>query len=121
MAAIVDVYDAITADRCYHKGEEPPVVLKLLMKWSKTHFNPVLVQRFVQTVGIYPAGCLVLPSNHILAKVVEVEDNILKPAVETLLDTRKRAFVTPEILNLSELPELKIVSAESYEKWNINP
>jgi len=121
MAAIVDVYDAITADRCYHKGEEPPVVLKLLMKWSKTHFNPMLVQRFVQTVGIYPAGCLVLLSNNRLAKVIEVVDDLLKPRVETLLDTKKRSYVSPQVVDLSKESDITIVSAESYEKWNLKP
>ncbi len=119
MSAIVDVYDAITANRCYHKGEEPSVVLKLLMKWSKTHFNPDLVQKFIQSVGIYPAGSLVLLNNHHLAKVLEVDSNMLKPTVEIFLDTKKRAYITPEVVNLTETQKLKIISAESYEKWNI--
>lgn len=34
MSAIVDVYDALTADRCYHVGKEPSVVLKLWVKWD---------------------------------------------------------------------------------------
>ncbi|MFK5891631.1 MAG: HD-GYP domain-containing protein [Pseudomonadota bacterium] len=119
MSAIVDVYDAITANRCYHKGEEPSVVLKLLMKWSKTHFNPELVQKFIQSVGIYPAGSLVLLNNHQLAKVLEVDNNILKPTVEVFLDTKKRAHISPKIINLSEMQQLKIISAESFEKWNV--
>lgn len=24
MAAVVDIYDAMTSDRCYHKGDRPP-------------------------------------------------------------------------------------------------
>ncbi len=31
MSAIVDVYDALTADRCYHKGKDPSVVLKRML------------------------------------------------------------------------------------------
>ena len=119
MSAIVDVYDAITANRCYHKGEEPSVVLKLLMKWSKTHFNPELVQKFIQSVGIYPAGSLVLLNNHHLAKVIEVDHNILKPTVEVFLDTKKRAYLAPEVIDLAKTEKLKIISAESFEKWNI--
>jgi len=40
MASIVDVYDAITSDRCYHKGMEPTVALRKMFEWSKFHFNP---------------------------------------------------------------------------------
>jgi putative nucleotidyltransferase with HDIG domain len=119
MSTIVDVYDAITADRCYHKGKEPSVVLKLLMKWSKTHFNPELVQKFIQSVGIYPAGSLVMLNNYHLAKVIDVDKNMLKPTVEIFLDTKKRSYINPNVVNLSEAKQLNIVSSESYEKWNI--
>jgi HD-GYP domain-containing protein (c-di-GMP phosphodiesterase class II) len=42
MAAIVDVYDAITADRCYHKGMPAAEALCKMYEWSKFHFNPTL-------------------------------------------------------------------------------
>jgi len=119
MSSIVDVYDAITANRCYHKGEEPSVVLKLLMKWSKTHFNPELVQKFIQSVGIYPAGSLVMLNNYHLAKVIDVDKNLLKPTVEIFLDTKKQSYINLKVVNLSEIEQLKIVSAESFEKWNV--
>ncbi len=121
MSAIVDVYDALTANRCYHKGQEPSVVLKLLMQRSEGHFNPDLVQNFVQTVGIYPAGSLVLLNNGYLAKVLDIEDNILKPIVEAFLHAEKRTYITPKIINLKNENKLKILTAESYEKWNIEP
>jgi len=119
MSAITDVYDALTTDRCYHKGKEPSEVLKLLLKWSGSHFNPKLVQKFIQSVGIYPAGSLVLLSNHYLAKVIDVNANMLKPEVELFLHTKKRSYVPRKIINLSEHSDIKIVSIESYTKWNV--
>ena len=59
MGAIVDVYDAITSNRVYHKGMAPTDALKKLLEWSKFHFNPELVQSFIRTIGIYPSGSLV--------------------------------------------------------------
>ncbi|MDP2805881.1 MAG: HD-GYP domain-containing protein, partial [Gallionellaceae bacterium] len=59
MIAIVDVYDAITSIRVYHKGMPPTEALKKLFEWGGTHFNPSLVQAFIKGVGIYPAGSLV--------------------------------------------------------------
>jgi putative nucleotidyltransferase with HDIG domain len=38
MAAIVDVYDALTSDRCYHKGMPPTDALRKIYEWSKFHF-----------------------------------------------------------------------------------
>ena len=56
MAAIVDVYDAITADRCYHKGMPAAEALRKIYEWSKFHFNPAFAQEFMRCVGIYPVG-----------------------------------------------------------------
>jgi HD-GYP domain-containing protein (c-di-GMP phosphodiesterase class II) len=36
MAAIVDVYDAITADRCYHKGMPAAEALCKMYEWSNS-------------------------------------------------------------------------------------
>ncbi len=121
MAAIVDVYDAITANRCYHKGKEPSVVLKLLMQWSGGHFDPLLVQKFIQAVGIYPPGTLVLLNNGLLSKVMEADGNILKPIVECFFRVKDRSYITPEIINLAKSPMIKIASVESYAQWNLTP
>lgn len=119
MSAIVDVYDALTADRCYHVGKEPSEVLKLLVKWSGTHFNPSLVRQFIQSVGIYPAGSLVMLSNHYLAKVIDINENMLKPVVEVFLNAKNRSYVPRKIVDLSKLEKIKILKVESYEKWNV--
>ena len=121
MSAIVDVYDALTADRCYHKGKEPSDALKFLLNGAGAHFNPDLVQKFIQSVGIYPVGCLVLLSNDYLAQVIENKDNLLKPVVEIFLNTKNRSYVPREVVDLSNEAELKIKSVESYEEWNIKP
>ena len=71
MAAIVDVYDAITSDRVYHKGMAPTEALRKLYEWSKFHFNPELVHAFVKVIGIYPVGTLVRMESGRLAVVVE--------------------------------------------------
>jgi HD-GYP domain-containing protein (c-di-GMP phosphodiesterase class II) len=40
MAAIVDVYDAITADRCYHKGMPAAEALRKMWEWSSCPLRP---------------------------------------------------------------------------------
>lgn len=119
MAAITDVYDALTADRCYHVGKEPSEVLKLLLKWSGSHFNPELVQKFIQSVGIYPPSSLVLLNNGYLAKVIDIHDNMLKPEVEILRHAKTGKTVKNQTINLTEHPNIKIMSVESYAKWDV--
>lgn len=60
ITAIVDIYDAMTSDRVYHKGKPAHEVLQLLYRLSlEGHLDPTLVQRFIQVVGVYPVGSVV--------------------------------------------------------------
>ena len=61
IAAIVDIYDAVTSDRCYHKGKTPHDTLQMLYQLGiQGHVDGALVQQFVQVVGVYPVGSCVL-------------------------------------------------------------
>jgi len=125
MAAIVDVYDAITADRCYHKGLPAHEALRKLFEWSKFHFDPVLVHHFVRAVGIYPVGTLVMLESGRIGLVMEQADgNLLQPVVRVFFDSRGKLYVTPREVDLAK-PEGhggadKIVSSEVPEKWGID-
>ncbi len=126
MAAIVDVYDAITSDRCYHKGMTPTDALRKIFEWSKFHFNPVLVQAFMRTIGIYPVGTLVLLESGRLGVVVEQsETNLLQPKVKVFYSTKSQTYIPPQEVDLSRAMGKggadKIVSHELAEKWKIDP
>jgi putative nucleotidyltransferase with HDIG domain len=122
MAAIVDVYEALTSTRPYRAAMEPSLALQRIFGW-KNQFNNELVQRFIQCVGIYPVGTLVRLESGMVAIVVEANPaNLLRPVVRVVLDTRRDMIVTPRDLNLAK-PTVKdrIVSAESAARWKINP
>jgi HD-GYP domain-containing protein (c-di-GMP phosphodiesterase class II) len=126
MAAIVDVYDAITADRCYHKGMGAAEALRKIYEWSKFHFNPQQVHSFMRCVGIYPVGTLVLLESGRLAVVVEPhETNLLAPKVNVFFSTRSNTYIKPQEVDLSKPLGAgggdKIVSHESPEKWQVDP
>lgn len=126
MAAIVDVYDAITADRCYHKGMAPTDALRKIFEWSKYHFDPQLVQAFMRCVGIYPVGTLVLLESGKLGVVIEQHDsNLLTPKIKVMFSSKSNTYLPPEILDLSRPLGFgggdKIVRHEAPEKWGINP
>ena len=60
ITAIVDIYDAMTSDRCYHKGQPAHQALQFLYRLSlEGHLDSTLVQRFIQVVGVYPVGSVV--------------------------------------------------------------
>ena len=121
MAAIIDVYEALTSTRPYRSAMEPSQALQRIFGWNK-QFNNELVQRFIQCVGIYPVGTLVRLESGMVAIVVEANPaNLLRPTVRVVLDTRRDMIVTPRDLNLAK-PTVKdrIVSAESAARWKIN-
>jgi HD-GYP domain-containing protein (c-di-GMP phosphodiesterase class II) len=126
MAAIVDVYDAITSDRIYHKGLPAAEALRKIYEWSKFHFNPVFSQEFVRCIGIYPVGTLVLLESGRLAVVVEPhESSLLTPKVNVFFNTRSQTYITPETVDLSRPVGHgggdKIVRHELPEKWQVDP
>lgn len=126
MAAIVDVYDAITADRCYHKGMPAADALRKLYEWSKFHFNPAFVQEFMRCVGIYPVGTMVLLESGRLGVVVEAhETNLLAPKVNVFFHTKRDMYIKPETVDLSRALGFgggdKIVRHEAPEKWKVDP
>lgn len=103
MASIVDVYDAITSDRAYHRGVEPSEALRKLLEWSSHHFEPKLVHQFIRCVGIYPVGTLVrLSSDRVAAVVESSREGLLNPVVRVCFDLRRQRSVTPFDLNLSD-------------------
>lgn len=121
MAAIVDVYDAISSERVYHRGMEPTQALRKLLEWSDHHFDPALVQSFIRAIGIYPTGSLVRLDSSRLGVVVEQhEDNLLEPVVRVFYHAGKQYYIPPETIDLSKSQD-RITGFESYEKWNIDP
>lgn len=123
MAAICDVYDAITSDRVYHKGMPPSEAVRKIFEWSKFHFNPTLVQMFVRCIGIYPVGSLVMLESGVLAVVVDQQEGkLLQPQVRVVFDTNANCYLPPKDLDLAR-PGCAdhIVSREIDERWGIDP
>ena len=120
MAAIVDVYDAITSDRIYHKGMQPTDALRKIFEWSKFHFNRKLVHNFIHCVGIYPSGTLVkLESGRIAVVVEQLEGDALHPTVRVVVE-KGGVRTEPRDLDLKQAGD-KIVDTASPKEWKIDP
>ncbi len=126
MAAIVDVYDAMTSNRCYQKGILPTKALKRLFEWSEFYFNKDLVQQFIRCVGIYPVGTLVRLTSGLLAVVLKHnQKNLLYPVVRIVYDTKKGKNIIPYDIDLSQLlyngDTDRVICHELPHKWDIKP
>jgi putative nucleotidyltransferase with HDIG domain len=125
MAAICDVYDAITSDRVYHKGMAPHEALRKIFEWSKFHFDPALVQQFLRAIGIYPVGTLVMLESGRIGVVLEQSTaNLLHPLVRVFYDSRRRQYLPPQEIDLSRPLGHgggdKITGHEIADRWGID-
>lgn len=108
MASVVDVYDAITANRVYHKGLTPSSGFKRLLEWAGPHLDTQYVHGFIKAMGIYPIGSLVELNNGLLAIVQEETKISMKPVVRTLYDTNRGDYCRQRRIDLSNSPEHSI-------------
>ncbi|MCO6058776.1 HD-GYP domain-containing protein [Pseudomonas sp. MOB-449] len=116
MGAICDVYDAITSDRPYKKGWSPAEALRKMAEWTRGHFDPLLFQAFVKSVGIYPTGSLVRLESGRLGVVLEQHPtSLLTPRVKVFFSALSRVPIPQEVVDLSRGD--RILSRESPEEW----
>ena len=126
MAAIVDIYDALTSERCYKNAMPPTEALRKLFEWSADYLNRELVEKFIAHLGIYPVGSVVRLKSGFIAVVIDHgERGLLYPRVRAVYDTRNQTPVSPFNIDLSKRPANfhsdEIVGYESPERWNLQP
>ncbi len=107
LASIVDVYDAITSDRCYHDGMSPYKALQNIYSWTSDHFAKEYVEGFMSCMGIYPVGTIVMLNDGQTAIVIATTAKTkLRPMVMLVKDSKGVFYKQRKIYNLSS------------QKWN---
>src|SRR5437867_13295430 len=90
---LADCFDAMAAHRSYRKTPFTPYeALHLMLIANKEKFDPLLIKAFVNTVGMYPAGTVVLLDTNEIGVVTEHNSqDIFRPKVKIVADRdRKR-------------------------------
>lgn len=116
IAAIVDVYDALTSDRCYRKAVSPFYALQILMRDSAYKLDLNLTSKFIQNVAAYPNGTGVFLSDGSYGIVKKQNRSMpLRPVVRIIEDENGKA-VTPYDLDLMEALNFTIREPECDER-----
>jgi HD-GYP domain-containing protein (c-di-GMP phosphodiesterase class II) len=77
---IADFYDAITAPRIYRKSYmSPDKALGLMLKDSGTMFDPILLKVFINMLGVYPIGTVLVFNDTELGLVAHAPDEDVDP------------------------------------------
>jgi len=120
MAAVCDVYDAISSGRPYKIAWDPAESMRHMAEWTDGHFDPLVFHAFVKCIGIYPVGSLVrLSSERIGVVVGQSATSLLTPQVKVFFSTRRNIRMPPEIVDLSAAGCSETIEArEDPAKWN---
>ncbi|MCP3669550.1 MAG: DUF3391 domain-containing protein [Gammaproteobacteria bacterium] len=108
IAGISDSYDAMTSRRPYSDAGplNPHEAIADLYELRDSKFQSELVEQFIQTVGLYPAGSLVELNTGQIGVVVEINPlRRLRPKLLLLLDENKTQYKEFDHLDLSETDE----------------
>ncbi|MDR2947284.1 MAG: HD-GYP domain-containing protein [Candidatus Adiutrix sp.] len=106
VCGLSDVYDALTSDRVYHKGRSPHEALKFIYGLRGVHFEADWVDRFVQSVGIYPPGTVVQLNTDHVAVVMDINQAALHaPLVKIIADPAGMISSRPKLVNLADQAE----------------
>ncbi|WP_108095385.1 HD-GYP domain-containing protein [Pseudomonas sp. GV071] len=120
MGAVCDVYDAITSNRPYKSGWDPAESIRKMAEWSKGHFDQVIFQAFVKSVGIYPTGSLVrLESGRLGIVMDQHATSLLTPRVKVFFMAKSKTPIQQQVIDLAKLVgREKIIGREAPEDWN---
>ncbi len=106
LCSIADVYDAMRSQRTYQQAFPTERILEVLKRADGRQFDQHLVRRFVQLIGIYPAGNLVRLNTGEVAVVRQAHaPDPYRPHVRVLIDREGRRLDATYELNLWEAAE----------------
>jgi putative nucleotidyltransferase with HDIG domain len=110
IVTIADCYDAMTSSRVYRREPmSPSKALNLMLSKSGKSFDAILLKLFVNCVGIFPIGSLVMLESNELAVVLKPavdKTNAERPFVKVIADPQGNPVDQGHELDLTEKDDL---------------
>ena len=103
LCGIADAYDAMRSQRVYQEAFPTDRILAVLQRNDGKQFDQNLIRRFVQLVGIYPAGNLVrLTTGEVAVVLKTYAPDPYRPRVRLLMDRAGAKVARVREINLWE-------------------
>lgn len=123
IVAIADSFDALSSGRVYIKRQiTPEEVLRKMMYQMTVKFDAFLLKLFINIIGIYPPGTMVMLSSDELAVVSKTNSGNLSRPVVKIIGNKEGTFeeYIETDLSTSENADKKIVRIIDPEKYDID-
>ena len=103
IVSVVDAFEAMVSQKSYRNSMIGYQAMKNLLSDNSRRFDPHILKAFIQTMGIYPIGSIILLNNGAMARVTEVHGNAhLRPKIEILMDENEKTGEGKQIDLLKE-------------------
>lgn len=120
IVSIVDTYDSVTSGVHGKEKISADEALKCIYSWRECLFDALLVEKFIQCIGIYPLGSVVeLRSGQIGIVISSQPDMRLFPKVMLILDADGNPVEPPKMMNLALFKE-RLETHDFEVKWLVN-
>jgi HD-GYP domain-containing protein (c-di-GMP phosphodiesterase class II) len=122
MIAICDIFDALTSSRCYKQGYAQVKAFSILRSLGQSnHLDLMLVDKFIQCMGVYPVGAIVqLDSNRLAIVESQNREDPIRPKVRTFYSLGPKNFEMGNNIDLSITQEELIVKCVRADDFNLN-
>ncbi|MFZ3131839.1 MAG: HD-GYP domain-containing protein [Desulfosporosinus sp.] len=113
LAAIADVYEALSSKRVYRNALEPNEVYEYIISQANTQFDHQALEVFKKHVAVYPSGSGILLSNMQRGNVVKQNPAFPNRPLVRVFYENEEPLTAPIDYNLVDHPSLMIVAVDN--------
>jgi len=93
IVSVADAFEAMVSKKPYRNSMMGYQAMKNLLSDNLRRFDPDVIKAFIQTMGIYPIGSIILLNSGALARVIDVQPTApLRPTIRILADEFGNAY-----------------------------
>ena len=120
IVSVADAFEAMVSQKPYRNSMMGYQAMKNLLSDNLRRFDPDVIKAFIQTMGIYPIGSIILLNNGALARVMEVQAAApLRPKIKILIDEFGKTFKQDDGDEIDLLVEKSLFIAKAVDPKEI--
>ncbi|MDR0721147.1 MAG: HD-GYP domain-containing protein [Treponema sp.] len=120
IVSVADAFEAMVSQKPYRNSMMGYQAMKNLLSDNSRRFDPDVLKAFIQTMGIYPIGSIILLNNSAVARVTEVQGSApLRPKIRILIDEFGKVYKKDEGDTIDLLTEKGLFIARAIDMKEI--